>query len=207
MFETVFKETLRQLSADTDLADRWWVEIEKAYNGRGRHYHNLAHLDNLLAQLLPIKDSIKDWPVLVLAIAWHDVIYNTRRSDNEEQSAVVATEKTSLLNMPGERRENVKQMILATKGHQVSTDSDVNFFTDADLSILGADNNLYLQYAAQIRKEYRFYPSFIYKGGRIKVLQHFLQMEHIYKTTWFRDRYEIQARLNMSAELASLGSQ
>ncbi len=40
--------------------------------------------------------------------------------------------------------------------------------------------------------------------GRRKVLKHFLEMESIFKTKYFQDKYEDQARMNISAELKSL---
>jgi predicted metal-dependent HD superfamily phosphohydrolase len=57
-----------------------------------------------------------------------------------------------------------------------------------------------------IRKEYNFYPDFMYKPGRQKVLQHFIQMPRIYKTDYFHDRYEEKARDNLHVELKELSS-
>jgi predicted metal-dependent HD superfamily phosphohydrolase len=93
---------------------------------------------------------------------------------------------------------------LATKHHQLSADEDVNYFTDADLSILGQDWGTYLDYAKKIRKEYRLYPDLAYKPGRKKVLQHFFEMESIFKTSGFRERYEAAARRNLQQELSIL---
>ena len=94
---------------------------------------------------------------------------------------------------------------MATKLHGLNTDSDTNYFMDADLAILGADDDLYNLYTRQIRKEYKFYPDLLYKPGRRKVLQHFLQMDSIYKTSYFKDKYEWQARKNIKRELMDLG--
>jgi predicted metal-dependent HD superfamily phosphohydrolase len=96
------------------------------------------------------------------------------------------------------------QLILATKDHAVSPDPDFIFFTDADLSILGKDNDVYTNYCQQIRKEYKYYPDIIYKPGRQKVLNHFLGMKHIYKTPYFQDLYEEKARKNLEKELTLL---
>lgn len=75
--------------------------------------------------------------------------------------------------------------IMATKGHQLSADPDTNFFTDADLAILGQDEATYLNYRSAIRKEYRVYPDFLYKPGRRKVLPYFLGLPRIFKTEYF----------------------
>jgi predicted metal-dependent HD superfamily phosphohydrolase len=95
----------------------------------------------------------------------------------------------------------VVEMILATKTHVVSENQDINYFTDADLSILGKDWEVYNQYAKQVRNEYAIYPDLLYNPGRKKVLKHFLEMNQIYKTDYFTQKYEEQARLNLSREL------
>jgi predicted metal-dependent HD superfamily phosphohydrolase len=93
---------------------------------------------------------------------------------------------------------------LATKSHSIAEDNDTNYFTDADLAILGADDKTYTEFAKAIRKEYAVYPDTIYNHGRKKVLTHFLQMPEIYKTKYFRDKYETRARVNLSTELGRL---
>lgn len=101
--------------------------------------------------------------------------------------------------------DNCRQQILATAGHLVSDNSDVNYFTDADLSILGASLSGYLDYAAAIRKEYKMYPGFLYKPGRIKVLKYFLSLDRIFKTDHFQGLYEEHARRNLLHEIQLLG--
>ncbi|GAB5525289.1 MAG: hypothetical protein Roseis2KO_31610 [Roseivirga sp.] len=81
---------------------------------------------------------------------------------------------------------------------------DTNYLTDIDLSVLGAAPEVYQNYTVAIRKEYSIYPGFLYKRGRKKVLKHFLEMEHIFKTELFREKYEDRARKNLQAELNSL---
>ena len=83
-------------------------------------------------------------------------------------------------------------------------DDDTNYFTDADLSILGSDSDSYLTYTKQIRKEYSYFPDLLYKPGRRKVLEHFLEMGNIFKTKYFQDKFEIQAKINILGELKSL---
>jgi predicted metal-dependent HD superfamily phosphohydrolase len=94
-------------------------------------------------------------------------------------------------------------MILATKSHAASVNRDIDLFTDADLSVLGAAPETYAQYAAGVRKEYSMYPDLHYKPGRRKVLKHFLEMDRIFKTDEFFQLYEKQARENLLHELAS----
>src|SRR5687768_8523547 len=203
MFEQVFKNELLNIDAKRSLADKLWAEIDSNYNMPGRYYHNLVHLDNLTEQLLPIKERIEDWQTLVFSIAYHDIIYDPLRQDNEGKSAALAYDRLTQLKRPADLNERCKQQILSTKRHQLSAEADTNYFTDADLSILGTDKNSYLDYAAQIRKEYSYYPDQLYKPGRKKILAAFLEMKNIFKTKYFRDKYEEQARNNISYELES----
>jgi len=99
---------------------------------------------------------------------------------------------------------NCTAQILATKKHTWSNDSDTNYFTDADLSILGSPPAVYKAYVQSIRKEYKLYPDFVYNPGRQKVLKHFLDMPAIFKTAHFTNKYESQARMNLQEELRSL---
>ena len=204
MFEQTFKTQLASLTSDEQLVEQLWSEIKESYAASARHYHNLSHLDNLLAELLPLREEIRDWQTLLFSIAYHDVIYNVLHSDNEEKSAKLAYERLAQLPVTPARRDKCFSQIMATKKHGLADDADTNLFTDADLAILGTDSNTYHYYTQMIRKEYQIYPALIYKPGRRKVLQHFLQMTHIYKTDFFRNKYEEQARANLDRELQEL---
>ncbi len=204
MFEQVFKEELQYFAFNKPLIPKLWTEIKTCYSSPGRHYHNLAHLDNMIGQLFPVKSHLEDWLVIILSIAYHDIIYNTIRQDNEEQSAALARKRLLQLGLSTSRVEKSATQILATKGHRLAIDDDTNYFIDADLSILGADMHSYTRYTEQIRKEYRCYPDFLYNPGRKKVLTRFLEMKQIFKTLYFREKYEEQARINISHELKTL---
>ncbi len=95
-------------------------------------------------------------------------------------------------------------MILATKGHQVTNNETINYFTDADLCILGSTWDAYKNYYTNVRKEYQYYPDWMYKKGRIKILQHFIAMPQIFKTTPFFNNFETQAKENLHREIAWL---
>ena len=204
MFEDDLKTNLSLISDDPQFPDVCVKEVLQQHRKKARHYHTLNHLQSIWEKLQPVKTLIQDWPVVLFAIAYHDFEYNVLKSDNEERSAGVAIERLTGLNLTTERLNRCRQHILATKGHAVSADSDCNFFTDADLSVLGADPAVYLLYAKNVRKEYRYYPDLLYKPGRKKVLKFFLDMPRIYKTDHFFELYENQARINLSAELSNL---
>lgn len=204
MLKELFLSLTGRYSSDVKLTQQLWLEIEKNYTGKKRHYHNLHHLENLVEELSGIKELIHDWDAVMLAIFYHDVIYKAHRKDNEEQSAVLATKHLQQLNCNSYIIDRVNQLILATKSHQLSDDADVNYFTDADLSILGKDWGTYHDYCSNVRKEYAIYPDMLYKPGRKKALQHFLSMERIFKTDHFYNKYETAARKNIEREISML---
>jgi predicted metal-dependent HD superfamily phosphohydrolase len=66
-------------------------DLVAAYNAPGRHYHNLAHIEDCLAALARVDNlSVAEREILSEAIWWHDVVYDATRTDNEELSAQLA---------------------------------------------------------------------------------------------------------------------
>jgi len=204
MLQETFKRLLLTYTNSEKFCDDYWNEIEKHYGEKKRYYHNLMHLENMLLQLFVCKAQIKDWETMLFALYYHDIIYKPTKKDNEERSAMVAAKRLTVINYSPAKIALCSQHILATKSHTTSRNSDTNYFTDADISILGSDSKTYFTYTKQIRKEYSIYPDFMYKPGRRKVLQQFLQMERIYKTERFIKTYEQQAKENIFEELQTL---
>lgn len=199
-----FIELLKNYTEDSLIINELWTEIEKNYSSKRRYYHTLKHLENLLAQLTEVKDEILHWKTILFSLYYHDIVYNSLKSDNEEKSAELAERRMKQISVPHVAVELCKKQILATKSHQKSTDSDTNYFTDADLSVLGQPWEIYLLYYKNVRKEYGIYPDQIYNPGRKKVLKHFLSMKRIFKTEYFYKKFERQAKENLTRELNNL---
>jgi predicted metal-dependent HD superfamily phosphohydrolase len=204
MFATDFRKTLIHRGLVAEDADEFWIEIATAYSSKKRAYHNLTHLESLAAELEAVRRQVTHWDCIVFAIAYHDLVYSATAKDNEDKSAEIAVNRLKKTNLDTSEVSLCKEMILATKGHTVSIETDVNFFTDADLSILGKSEKVYVAYAQAIRKEYSIFPDLLYKPGRRKVLEHFLAMPRIFKTSYFFDHYENAARKNLEQEFSSL---
>lgn len=199
-----FSRLLTNFTDDESLKIELWTEIEKNYSNKKRHYHTLQHLDNLLIQLMDVKNEIQDWDTLLFTLYYHDIIYNALKSNNEEKSAELAEKRMKQIAVPIEKIARCKKQILATKSHIKSADSDTNYFTDADLSVLGQSWEIYSAYYKNVRNEYSIYPDAIYIPGRKKVLTHFLSMESIFKTDFFYNKFEMQAKQNMQKEMELL---
>ena len=204
--QSIFLQLAALFSSDKELAITYWKAIEKNYSGKRRHYHTLQHLENIYAALYPVQHQIDNWSTLLFTLFYHDIIYNPLRADNEEQSAIAAEKALQKLTVPADMIADCKAQIMATKSHELSTSSDTNFFTDADLCILGSPWAEYEIYSNNVRREYAVYPDLLYKPGRRKVIHHFLQQERIFKTAHFYTVYEKEARNNLSRELGKLSS-
>lgn len=204
MLKYIFIALLKNYTDNESLINKLWDEIEQHYTDKKRHYHTLEHLNKLFDHLSEVKNEIQHWHILLFSLFYHDIIYNTLKSDNEEKSAALAVKRLTQLGIADSEIRLCSHQILATKSHQLSDNTDTNYFTDADLSILGQNWETYSNYMQQVRKEYAIYPDFIYKKGRKKVVHHFLAMENIYKTTYFQVKLEQQANQNLQKELSIL---
>lgn len=190
---------------NSSLIESLFNSIVDHYSAKNRAYHNLSHIQSLLALSETLLDKIQNRDALYFAIWFHDVIYDTKRSDNEEKSAEFAVEALAGLGVPEQTITMVKEMILATKHHRADDLSwDMKAFLDLDTSILGAPEEIYKEYSRAIREEYSWVPGFLYRKGRVKVLNDFLGRERIYYTEEIRVKYEMQARHNIAEEIRTL---
>lgn len=199
-----FLQNCLKFSENRDLIENLWLKIEKKHSEKGRFYHNLDHLENMFLELEAVKDQILNYAAITFSVFYHDIIYDATSRANEEKSAEFAVSRLEELNTDQAIIKEVFEQILATKTHQISNHHDTNYLLDADLSVLGKDPEAYRDYTKKIRKEYSFYPDLLYKPGRKKVLQHFLELESIFKTDYFKSKYEKQAKENIQSELNNL---
>ena len=179
--------------------------IREKYSEKGRFYHNLSHIEALLSLFESLKHMIHDRNAIRFAIWFHDVIYNTRRSDNEEKSAELASLILSELCVDNGAIEFARELILATRSHTgLDLSEDAKLFLDMDLSILGSSEQVYREYSKAIRKEYSWVPSLMYRRSRKKILKGFSERDRLYFTEEMNKRFEKQARINIEEEIRSL---
>jgi predicted metal-dependent HD superfamily phosphohydrolase len=172
-----------------------------AYSAPGRHYHNLAHIEDCLGALAHVDGlSEAERDTLSEAIWWHDVVYDPTRPDNEELSAQLAEAHVGF-----DIAHEVGRLIRLTKAHAVEPGDRLGaILISIDLSILGAEPARYDAYAAAIRMEYAHVPDRDYRAGRAKVLTQFAARPFIFPDAGFAEAYDRQARENLARELASL---
>lgn len=175
------------------------------YQEPHRAYHTLTHINECLTEMKKVEKAFEHPAVVIIAIWYHDIIYDTRAHDNEEKSAQCAREIMKRTGFPDYFSGYVEAMILATKHTESATLSrDAEYFLDIDLAILGKEPSQFDVYEKQIRQEYIWVDEVEYKKGRTKVLSSFIEKPLIYRTEYFRARYEEQARINIERSLAKL---
>ncbi|ODT08177.1 MAG: hypothetical protein ABS58_03860 [Mesorhizobium sp. SCN 65-20] len=187
------------------------AELTALYQAPDRHYHGVRHIEALLSLLGEHRQAFADPDAVEAAIWFHDAIYDSRRKDNEAASAALAADRLRG-HVDAPRLARIVKMIEATAAHQIpefedgTARQDAALFLDMDLSILGAPAEAFEAYEAAVRREYGWVSYEDWRAGRAAVLKSFLARPRIFHTDIFAERFDTQARENMSRSLARLSS-
>lgn len=201
-----WQRLMAETGADAITAESVFADLCRRYSEPERAYHTLAHIACVLADLERAASTLTaaDFNAVRLAAWFHDVVYDPRANDNEEQSAAYARKTLASFGLPTDVIDRVSALILATKTHQApNSDAACQCLLDADLAILGAATADYDAYAETIRREYAWVPDAHYREGRRRVLETFLQRSRLYLTPSF-EPLEEQARANLRHEMERL---
>jgi predicted metal-dependent HD superfamily phosphohydrolase len=175
------------------LLERW--------NEPHRYYHTGRHLSAMLSVVDLHGDLAADAAQVRLAVWFHDAIYDPQAGDNEEASAALAAR--TLTDLGVDPSEAVR-LVLLTAGHDPDpADRNGLLMADADLAILAADPEVYDEYAAAVRLEYRHVPDEQFRVGRAGVLATFLQRRELFRVVPDRAAWTAQAHGNIRRELES----
>ena len=169
------------------------------YTERHRAYHTLAHIAHCLREFDTAKHLAKNPVAVELALWFHEVIYDPWKKDNEELSALLAEEIIEEMDLSCSKE--VGTLILATKHLTIPKSIDAQLVVECDLAILGQEEKIFAVHEKQIRKEYHWVPEQLYKEKRAVILHQFLDRPSLYATPFFREKYEQQARKNISQSL------
>jgi predicted metal-dependent HD superfamily phosphohydrolase len=186
-------------------AKRLYADLSNLYSRPDRHYHTLEHIQHFLTVVDALSGRAKNLEAIEFAAWFHDVIYDAKAKDNEEKSAEYAETVLSSLDVPREVIDKVTKLILKTKSHQITEEDDIDtkIMLDADLAILGADDDAYRRYAQAIRLEYAWVSDQDYRYGRTQFLQRLLKRQKIYQTEKILEKLETKARQNIQQEIDS----
>jgi predicted metal-dependent HD superfamily phosphohydrolase len=193
-----------------DLRDRWPLpdrpelrdRLLAAYGEERRGYHDLTHLTEVLDHVATLAAAADDVEAVVLAAWFHDAVY-AGAADDEERSAVLATEGLTAAGVAPERVAEVARLVRLTATHRPGPgDRNGQVLSDADLAVLAADEERYAGYVAGVRMEYAHVADDDFRRGRAAVLRDLLAKPSLFHTAAARDLWEERARVNVARELA-----
>ena len=188
-------------------SDKTYDELVRCYTDPQRHYHNLNHIGEGLAEIDEIRHLAKDPDSLEMAWWFHDIVYNVRNpsSENEMQSALYGRRILLELGLTTEFWLKIMRLILATTHDHIPKHDDGWLIVDIDLASLASPLTIFNRHTAEIREEYREVvpDDKDFDIGRVNFFRKFLENRpSIYLTEYFRDKYEAKARENIGNYLA-----
>ena len=179
------------------LRDDIYGELVSAYTAPDRHYHDIRHIAHCLSEFDGVRHLARNPQAVEVAIWFHDVVYDGRQQDNEEQSADVAAEALRRVGASEAFIGEVQQLILFTRHNAEPTTSDGKLLADIDLASLALAPDRFDENSRRIRSEYLHVPEDAFIRTRNDMLGGLLKRPRIYYTDVFHDRYEGQARENL----------
>ena len=177
-----------------------------------RFYHGLSHLALLWSRHLEIAHEPRFGDgharcLAACAIAFHDAVLETSRSDNEERSALLWRDAATG-RLPAEDVAWVADTIRATRDHLKAPDAADCWrdrlrlrILDLDLTPLGEDPLVFKRNARLLRREDPHVPFTIWNEHRLEFLRKFKSAVRIYRGAEIAARFEAPARLNIAREL------
>lgn len=182
-------------------ADACLEALRRAWREPQRHYHGLQHLSECLDLLRAHRDLAERPDELVLALWFHDAIYDPRAKDNEARSADWATRALGEAGADPASTARIHALILDTAHATEPAPGDPSLLVDIDLAILGASPERFAEYEQQVRAEYAWVPGFLYRYKRRQLLREFARRVPLYRTPALRERLEAQARINLAGAI------
>jgi predicted metal-dependent HD superfamily phosphohydrolase len=187
----IWKDIAARLGLDPDI----WPRIVAAYSEPQRHYHTIGHIAAVVADFQALQGQFEYSDAALIALFFHDIVYDPARADNEERSAEVVQGLLS-----GDMADRACAHILATKKHEATT-PDAALVVDIDMAILAAPWPDYLRYAENVAREYLpVWGMDAYAGGRCEMFLKPVQDRRIFLTDTFAPREEVAQR-NVRDEL------
>lgn len=194
-----------------ELPSPFLTELAEAYARPPRVYHTLDHMIAAAAEFDIVQRKVgwQEPEAVYVAVLAHDAVYEPGRSGENERLSGALARQWAEAYWPeagwGERAEFLVQQTADHYAAPLGEDSDLDLFLDCDLAILGAEPSVYDAYARGIRAEYEPVVGDAYAAGRSAFLQSLLARATLFRSGFFRERLETQARSNVAREAASLG--
>lgn len=181
-----------------------FARLLAAYSEPQRHYHSAAHIQACLGHFDSWRHLALNPDRVELALWTHDLVYDTRRQDNEAASAAQACAWLEQAGL-GEHAPALRESILATCHQAPPQDPDAALVVDLDLSILASPPAGYGRYEQAVRAEFAWVPEPLFRAGRSRLLRQLLALPQLYLHPPLAERWERPARDNLQQALLALG--
>lgn len=167
------------------------LDLSRRYCEAHRRYHTIEHIADMLwrGRELELSD------VQILAIWYHDAIYDVPGEKNEARSAELALEQLAGSGLKADAAERVAQIVRDTEAH-IATSEEAEHVIDLDLASLAAPWQVFERNSKKIREEYACIEDERFRVGRLAMLDRFLARERIYQSAWGA-QFEDAARENL----------
>lgn len=194
-------------------------------SGPDRFYHGLDHLATLWTRHLALSQgSDLERPerrvLFACAIAFHDAIYDARRTDNERESAMLWRESAQGRVAAG-ARDWVANAILASADHlgyrpddavsgvagaalRTDAERETLWFLDLDLTPLGESPDDFDRNTELLRREHPHLEPARFDDLRAGFLERIWRAPVLYRSERIRAAFERRARDNIRRELLRL---
>jgi predicted metal-dependent HD superfamily phosphohydrolase len=178
--------------------------LQSAYAQKHRAYHTSRHIDECLSLLDELKHLAEHPSEVECALWFHDAIYEPMSKLNEDRSANWMAQFGATVGLGSDSIARMRAHIIATRHVALPADNDSRLVVDIDLAILGAAPSRYDEFERDVRREYRWVPGMVYRPKRAAILQSFLDRSRIYHWEPAYERFESQARVNVSGAIQTL---
>jgi len=192
------KENIFSNDVDEDYFKNYYQTLELYYTNK-RFYHTLNHIKILLDSLHDFHITEVEKIKLELAIWFHDIIYNSKAKNNEEESINEFTKFAIYVGLNFDLNLEINDIIFATRHKDTAQTRLQKIMCDVDLKEFAFDN--YIKNSNNIKKEFSHLTDKEWIKGRSDFLKTFINKEFIYYTDEYRDALEDTARINLKKEL------
>lgn len=180
------------------------AELLSRWSEPHRVYHGPEHLLNVLEGIDRLTRGAPS-SELVLAAWFHDAVYDGRAGQDERDSAELARQRLTGPDWPANTGRRVADLVLVTVDHCPDPrDLDACRLVDADLSVLGGDNEEYERYRSTVRREYAHVPDEQFRAGRAEILRGLLAKDTLFHDPRAVTLWEGRARENLEREITQL---
>lgn len=179
------------------------LELLERWGEDSRKYHSRTHLLAVLEALDILTDPALPARTVALAAWFHDAVYEGVAGRDEEESALLATDRLTAARLAPDDVAEVARLVRLTAEHNPKPGDHAGaLLCDADLSVLGGDEQSYALYLAAVREDYAHVSDDDFAKGRAAVVRHLLSLDPLFHSERAKALWLDAARRNLTAELA-----